>query len=215
MVSALKFKFERRLNCFSFKKPASELPMLAKSEGASFVIVNLQETPLDAETDLRIFGKCDQVFQLVFSELEMRISEFHRTSTLKISGEVLCVDEKKEVKYIEFKVTGKEGHRSPFIEEVELGLCCSPDKHLLTSPFTKTVRVPKNTNSIDVNASVRLKVGSPEILLSYKVEGLETGKVFEFMREFTVNKTDYNSRIPPKSKKRKADSKEEKNKKSK
>eukprot|EP01004_Peranema_trichophorum_P002863 NODE_1890_length_1766_cov_42.093122_g1607_i0.p1 GENE.NODE_1890_length_1766_cov_42.093122_g1607_i0~~NODE_1890_length_1766_cov_42.093122_g1607_i0.p1 ORF type:complete len:530 (-),score=67.80 NODE_1890_length_1766_cov_42.093122_g1607_i0:123-1712(-) len=56
--------------------PANQLPRDTALNGGKLVIVNLQHTLLDGMADLRIFGKTDQLMQLVMEYLKIPIPEF-------------------------------------------------------------------------------------------------------------------------------------------
>ena len=63
--------------------PANEIPEIVGKK-AKLVIVNLQKTDLDKNCVLRIFGKSDQVMQLVMSKLNLAIPHFTLTRHLAI-----------------------------------------------------------------------------------------------------------------------------------
>lgn len=51
--------------------PANTLPLKAKK----LIIVNLQETDLDEDADIRIWGKCDDFFRLLMPELKKAVKQ--------------------------------------------------------------------------------------------------------------------------------------------
>lgn len=56
--------------------PACEMPKVAKQRGAKLVVVNLQATPLDDKSDLRINGETDTVMRKLAAALGIEVGEF-------------------------------------------------------------------------------------------------------------------------------------------
>ncbi len=56
--------------------PAADIPETVGKRRQKLVIVNLQRTPLDPLTKLRIFAKTDDVTKLLMSKLGLEIPEF-------------------------------------------------------------------------------------------------------------------------------------------
>ncbi|XP_075239263.1 NAD-dependent protein deacylase sirtuin-6-like [Convolutriloba macropyga] len=54
--------------------PCNEFPLLTKKNNGKLVIINLQQTPLDKDADLRIYAKVDEVMKIVCNELNLEVS---------------------------------------------------------------------------------------------------------------------------------------------
>ena len=54
-------------------RPACKLPQMGQKFGGRLVIINLQKTPYDDETDLRIFAKSDE---LMIALMKGKITKF-------------------------------------------------------------------------------------------------------------------------------------------
>ncbi|KAK8083786.1 NAD-dependent deacetylase sirtuin-7 [Apiospora saccharicola] len=70
--------------------PASEIPeTVGKRKAANLVICNLQETPLDKSSSLRIFGKTDDLMERVMEKLSLPIPKFmvRRLLVIRIGSE--------------------------------------------------------------------------------------------------------------------------------
>ena len=70
--------------------PCRNLPRLTKKNGGQLVIVNLQKTPLDKICDVRIFGKVDEVMEIVCRELNL-----DSVSVLKSKNDDVTIDRAK------------------------------------------------------------------------------------------------------------------------
>ena len=75
--------------------PASSMPELAVANGANFVNINLQKTPLDPLCTMNIFGLMDNVFELLMDKLGYTIPEFRLERRLKVS----LASDKKSVNF--------------------------------------------------------------------------------------------------------------------
>ncbi|KAK7923421.1 hypothetical protein PG985_007492 [Apiospora marii] len=70
--------------------PASEIPeTVGKRRAAKLVICNLQETPLDRSSSLRVFGKTDNLMERVMEKLSLPIPKFmvRRLLVIRIGSE--------------------------------------------------------------------------------------------------------------------------------
>jgi len=58
--------------------PACEIPKIVGSKGSkgNLVICNLQNTPLDKHSSLRVYAKCDDLMKLVMEQLEVPVPPF-------------------------------------------------------------------------------------------------------------------------------------------
>lgn len=54
--------------------PANQLPIVAKSNGADLIIINMGETELDSYADIRIEGKVEEVFPKICKKVEELIA---------------------------------------------------------------------------------------------------------------------------------------------
>lgn len=57
-------------------RPSGNVPVLALKNKAKLSIVNIQETPFDSMSDLKINGFCDEVMEQLMSELKIKIDPF-------------------------------------------------------------------------------------------------------------------------------------------
>ncbi|QDZ23770.1 Sir2-like protein [Chloropicon primus] len=64
--------------------PACQIPVLTKKCGGKLVIVNLQKTPKDKHSDLKIHAKCDRVMARLMDVLGMEIPPYTRYSELVV-----------------------------------------------------------------------------------------------------------------------------------
>ena len=53
--------------------PAADMPKATAENGGNLVIINLQKTPLDNYATLCIYGKCDDVMELLMEKLDYQI----------------------------------------------------------------------------------------------------------------------------------------------
>jgi len=100
--------------------PAADLPEIVGTQAGNvsdskLCIVNLQKTPLDDVSCLRVFSKCDEFIELVMKELKLEIPPFILTRRLKIKK-----TEKKETQLL-FEGVDAEGHPFSFIKAMEIG----------------------------------------------------------------------------------------------
>lgn len=57
-------------------RPSGNVPVLALKNKAKLSIVNIQETPFDPFSDLKINGFCDEVMEQLMNELKIKIDPF-------------------------------------------------------------------------------------------------------------------------------------------
>ena len=82
--------------------PASEMPVQAVQNGANFVNINLQKTPLDYLCAMNVFGMMDDVFELLMEKLGYQMPEFRLERRLKVS----LSDDKKNVNFTGLDMNG-------------------------------------------------------------------------------------------------------------
>lgn len=90
------------------------------------VIINLQETPKDSLSDLRVFGECDRVFRIVAAKLGMQIPEFVRRDRWQFSCVWRAVQSKDKMSwdhYVDFALQSGGGGHLP-VANVS-GVACS------------------------------------------------------------------------------------------
>jgi len=103
--------------------PACKFPEMTKKQKGMLVIINLMDTPLDDLCDLRIYGKSDDVFQLLAKELDMKISEFEWKMNVWVGNTCKYMGKKKGNKdFYEWSlhVTGDCGFQSNFLQKAEV-----------------------------------------------------------------------------------------------
>ena len=107
--------------------PANLLPIETKSNGGEFIIINLQKTPLDKSAMMCIYGKCDEVIEMLMEKLEYKIPtwKFNRTLKLEMTKDDSTI-----------KLMGVDDHRNYFH--------CFP-KILVTCEGTSDITYPNNT----------------------------------------------------------------------
>ncbi len=54
--------------------PANQLPIVAKSNGADLIIINMEETELDNYADIKIEGKVEEIFPKICKKIEEMIA---------------------------------------------------------------------------------------------------------------------------------------------
>ena len=65
--------------------PANDMPAATARNGGNLVIINLQKTPLDAFATLCIYGKCDDVMDLLMQKLGYQIPTWQMKKRLEVS----------------------------------------------------------------------------------------------------------------------------------
>ena len=79
--------------------PACEFPEYTLENGGKLVIINLMETPLNSKSHLRIFGKSDQIFQLLMKELKLSIPTFSWKSNIWVANKIDPIVNKVRIYY--------------------------------------------------------------------------------------------------------------------
>eukprot|EP01064_Diplonema_japonicum_P023458 TRINITY_DN3388_c0_g1_i1.p1 TRINITY_DN3388_c0_g1~~TRINITY_DN3388_c0_g1_i1.p1 ORF type:complete len:510 (+),score=115.67 TRINITY_DN3388_c0_g1_i1:43-1572(+) len=96
--------------------PACDMPLETKRRGGKLVIVNLQRTPLDSETDLRIHAPVNDVLTQVMKTLALEIPPFVLRRTVAVwqdaDGTAVCGLDEEEVPMTLVKSTTVGGKTS-------------------------------------------------------------------------------------------------------
>lgn len=132
-------------------EPANRLPKkTAKSQG-KVVIVNLQETPLDSISSLKINGLCDIVMKKIMKELKLTIPPFLQNETIKF--QILIVETCTKNKEL-FSSIYKESEQIQQINNIEQ---MTIEK---TNSITISESIP-NENDIPVlRRGIQIKISS-------------------------------------------------------
>lgn len=97
--------------------PANEIPeVVGQRKGAKLVICNLQKTPIDELSDIRIFSEADVLMIRVMEKLSLPIPSFILQRRLVVQAETLEEDRHR------ITVTGVDSDGTPvtFLESVKL-----------------------------------------------------------------------------------------------
>ena len=65
--------------------PANDMPAATARNGGNLIIINLQKTPIDAFATLCIYGKCDDVIELLMQKLGYQIPTWQMKKRLEVN----------------------------------------------------------------------------------------------------------------------------------
>ena len=89
--------------------PVNSIPYSAYCAGQKLVIINLKKTPFTDLVELNIFGKIDDVFELLMEKLGYEIPEFNLERNIKISVEIDYITKDET-----YTVSGIDKHLNSF-----------------------------------------------------------------------------------------------------
>ncbi|KAK6841269.1 hypothetical protein PG989_010176 [Apiospora arundinis] len=141
--------------------PANEIPeTVGKRKGAKLVICNLQTTPFDKSTSLRVFGKTDDLMERVMEKLSITIPTFmvRRLLVIRIGGETGRPS-------VKIEGVDVDGTPATFLQSVKLE---NNRRVVRTEPFTINLR-----DELETGAQLNLVLefmghyGEPNLELSH------------------------------------------------
>lgn len=145
--------------------PANEIPeVVGRRKGAKLAICNLQSTPLDKLTDVRVYTKTDDLMIRIMEKLDFPIPAF-------ILRRRLVVDFSTKDERHQLKVYGIDEDGTPvsFLQSINLAY----NRRLLKSePFTFNLR-----SNLDPGLELKLELefmghyGEPNLEIVYKFDG--------------------------------------------
>jgi len=105
--------------------PASKCVGISTLPGGSFVMINLQKTPLDQFAKLRIRAKIEDVFELLMKELKITIPTFKETRWMEIKVEdqppTKNEEERKDEKVLIVAGLDDDGSPLDIFERIRIG----------------------------------------------------------------------------------------------
>lgn len=88
-------------------EPAASMAGACTQRGGNLVIINLQKTPMDNQATLRIYGRCQVVFEMLMKKLNIAIPEWNIKRHLKIE-----LQERMNKEYL--TVSGIDTNNQPY-----------------------------------------------------------------------------------------------------
>lgn len=151
--------------------PANGIPEIpGRRNGAKLAICNLQSTPLDDLSDVRVFSKTDDLMVRVMDKLDIPISPFVLRRRLAVTSEG---EEGKS----QLKVSGvdEDGTPATFLQSVRLEGC---RRVLRTEPFIFSFRDIRDTLDAGTDFKIELQFmghyGEPNLEAVYSCRNRET-----------------------------------------
>ena len=161
------------------------------------MIVNLQKTPIDQISDLRIFAKCDEVFGKVFRQMEKKIPIFKRSTEIKF----WC---KREGRNVIWKVESWDGFRSPFFSFVTLYIPSIKEFSSTSNsqPFGSSFVLPEGFEDCFFDFFLIFGLFGKEennfVQIKNSFSPSPNSFEFSFGCSLIVSRVDYNNSLPPK-----------------
>ncbi|KAK8055590.1 NAD-dependent deacetylase sirtuin-7 [Apiospora rasikravindrae] len=147
--------------------PASEIPeTVGKRKAAKLVICNLQETPFDKSSSLRIFGRTDDLMERVMEKLSLPIPKFmvRRLLVVRIGSEA-------ERHCVKVEGVDVDGTPATFLQSVKLE---NNRRVVRAEPFTINLR-----DELEIGAQLSLVLefmghyGEPNLELSHSYDSAD------------------------------------------
>ncbi|KAK8140206.1 DHS-like NAD/FAD-binding domain-containing protein [Apiospora sp. TS-2023a] len=149
--------------------PASEIPeTVGKRKAAKLVICNLQETPVDKSSSLRIFGKTDDLMERVMEKLSLPIPKFmvRRLLVIRIGSEAGRHS-------VRVEGVDVDGTPATFLQSVKLE---NNRRVVRAEPFTINLREElENGTWLKLVLEFMGHYGEPNLELSHLYDGAEAG----------------------------------------
>lgn len=146
--------------------PAADIPRIVGERLQNLVIVNLQPTPLDGYTKLRIFAKTDDVSHRLMQKLGLEIPEFRLRRKVIMSAEPVTDRQTK----VAVQGADAEGYPFSFLKEIQIQWS-GKSFPLTKEPFELVVECGAEEKEMGVTVVFHAHYGEPPVKEPLRITG--------------------------------------------